>query len=170
MSPVAKSRAMIWRSCVPKKCSNQDIKEIVLPLGFADVNFRREKRPEILCGSQARAIRKLSLSPNLLTSRTCWWSPTVPYRKKFTVNPLLCPPPPFQRRKVNKPPPPLLHPYSTQTINVDWSVMVYSGWKFILLLVFGRMTSNFMCWTFLTSCSSSLWRIVTIFLLLEKAA
>ena len=47
--------------------------------------------------------------------------------------------------------------------------MVYSGWKFILFLVFGRMTSNFMCWTFSTLCSSSLWTIGTIFLLLEKA-
>ena len=48
--------------------------------------------------------------------------------------------------------------------------MVYSGWKFILFLVFGRMTSNFfMCLTFSILCSSSLWRIVTIFLLLEKA-
>ena len=47
--------------------------------------------------------------------------------------------------------------------------MVYSGWKFILFLVFGRMTSNFMCLTFSTLRSSSLWRIGTIFLLLEKA-
>ena len=46
--------------------------------------------------------------------------------------------------------------------------MVYSGWKFILFLVFDRITSNFMCWTFSTLRSSSLWRIVTIFLLLEK--
>ena len=47
--------------------------------------------------------------------------------------------------------------------------MVYSGWKFILFLVFCRMTSNFICLTFSTIRSSSLWRIVTIFLLLEKA-
>ena len=47
--------------------------------------------------------------------------------------------------------------------------MVYSGWKFILFLVFGRMTSNLMCLTFSTLRSSSLWRIVTTFLLLEKA-
>ena len=40
---------------------------------------------------------------------------------------------------------------------------------FILLLVFSRMTSNFMCLTFSFLHSSSLWRIVTIFLLLEKA-
>ena len=46
--------------------------------------------------------------------------------------------------------------------------MVYSGWKFILFLVFGRMTSNLMCLTFSTLRSSSLWRIVTTFLLLEK--
>ena len=45
--------------------------------------------------------------------------------------------------------------------------MVYSGWKFILFLVFGRMTSNIL--TFSTLRSSSLWRIVTTFLLLEKA-
>ena len=47
--------------------------------------------------------------------------------------------------------------------------MVYSGWKFILFLVFGRMTSNFICLTFSTLRSSSLWRLVTIFLLSEKA-
>ena len=47
--------------------------------------------------------------------------------------------------------------------------MVYSGWKFIFFLVFGSMTSNLMCLTFSTLRSSSLWRIVTIFLLLEKA-
>ena len=76
--------------------------------------------------------------------------------------------PPFQRRKVNKPclsikPPPLpLHLYSSQKINLDWSVMVYSGWKFILFLVFGCTTSNFVCLTFSTLRSSSLWRIVTI--------
>ena len=32
--------------------------------------------------------------------------------------------------------------------------MVYSGWKFILFLGFGRMTSNFMRLTFSTLCSS----------------
>ena len=46
--------------------------------------------------------------------------------------------------------------------------MVYSGWKFILFLVFGRMTSNIL--TFSALRSGSLWRIVTTFLLLEKAA
>ena len=46
--------------------------------------------------------------------------------------------------------------------------MVYSGWKFILFLVFGRMTSNFICLTFSTLRSSSLWRIGTIFLSLDK--
>ena len=46
--------------------------------------------------------------------------------------------------------------------------MVYSGWKFILFLVFGRMTSNFICLTFTTLRSSSLWRIGTIFLSLDK--
>ena len=50
------------------------------------------------------------------------------------------------------------------TINVDWSVMVYSRCKFILFLIFGHMTSNFICLTFSTLRSSSLWRIVTIFL------
>ena len=48
----------------------------------------------------------------------------------------------------------------SSTINVYLSVMVYSGWKLILFLVFGRMTSNFMCLTFSTLCSSSPWRIV----------
>ena len=48
--------------------------------------------------------------------------------------------------------------------------MVYSGWKFILFLVFGHMTSNFICLiSFSTLRSSSLWRIVTIVLSLEKA-
>ena len=47
--------------------------------------------------------------------------------------------------------------------------MVYSGVKFILFLVFGRMTTNFICLTFSTLRSSSLWRIVTIFLSLDKA-
>ena len=42
--------------------------------------------------------------------------------------------------------------------------MVYSGWKFILFLVFGHMTSNFICLTFSTLRSNSLWTIVTIFL------
>ena len=78
------------------------------------------------------------------------------------------------RKSSIKPPslinhPPSLHPYSTQTINMYWSVMVYLGWKFMLFLVSSCMTSNFMCLTFSTLCSSSLWRIVTIFLLLEKA-
>ena len=107
---------------------------------------------------------------NAVFTCTCGQSKT-----ELTVNPLLSPP--FQRRKVNKPPPyllsppppPPLHPYSSKTINVDWAVMFYSGWKFILFLVFDRITSNFMCWTFSTLRSSSLWRIVTIFLLLEKA-
>ena len=71
-------------------------------------------------------------------------------------------------------PPPLPLPQSLfftkkLTINVDWSVMVHSGWKFILFLVFGCMTSNFICLTFSTLRSSSLWRIVTIFLSLDKA-
>ena len=47
--------------------------------------------------------------------------------------------------------------------------MIYSGWKFILFLVFGGMTSNFMCLTFSMLRSSSLWRIATIFLSLDKA-
>ena len=47
--------------------------------------------------------------------------------------------------------------------------MVHSGWKLILFLVFGCMTSNFICLTFSTLRSSSLWRIVTIFLSLDKA-
>ena len=113
---------------------------------------------------------------------TWFWRPSDHYHINimimFTVNPLLSPPsqisppspisPPFQRRKVNKPPlsikpPPLPLPQSLffikkLTINVDWSVMVYSGWKFILFLVFGPMTSNFICLTFSTLRSSSLWR------------
>ena len=88
--------------------------------------------------------------------------------------PLSKKPPLFRGGKSISPPLPLLLPYSLfctkkLTINVDWSVMVYSGWKFILFLVFGRMTSNFICLTFSTLCSSSLWRIVTIFLSLDKA-
>ena len=66
---------------------------------------------------------------------------------KPTVNTLLSPPSPNKRPSllIPPPPPPPFHPYSSQTINVDRSVIVYSGWKFILFLVFGRMTSNFMC-------------------------
>ena len=81
--------------------------------------------------------------------------------------PILSPP-----SLLSPPPSPSPNPYSSQkklTINVNWSVMVYSGWKFILFLVFGRMTSNFICLTFSTLRSSSLWRIVTIFLSLDKA-
>ena len=100
---------------------------------------------------------------------------------KVTVNPLLSPPlsnkPPLFRGgklislpSLSSPHPHPLHPYSSQTINMYLTLMVYSGWKFILFLVFGRMTSYFMCLTFqLSLCSCSLWRIVTIFLLLEKA-
>ena len=88
-----------------------------------------------------------------------------------TVNTLFKPLHPLFKGKLISPLPPPLHPYSSQTINVYWSVKFYSGWKFILLLVFGVMTSNFMCLTFSTwrSSTSSLWRIVTqIFLWLEK--
>ena len=80
--------------------------------------------------------------------------------------PILSPP-----SLLSPPPSPSPNPYSSQkklTINVNWSVMVYSGWKFILFLVFGRMTSNFICLTFSTLRSSSLWRIGTIFLSLDK--
>ena len=75
------------------------------------------------------------------------------------------------RSLLRPPPSPSPNPYSSQkklTINVNWSVMVYSGWKFILFLVFGRMTSNFICLTFSTLRSSSLWRTGTIFLSLDK--
>ena len=83
----------------------------------------------------------------------------------ITVNPLLSPPfliiscPLFRGGKLISPPsllspPPLFHTYSSQTINVDWSVMVYSGWKFLLFSVFGPMTFNFMCWIFSTLCST----------------
>ena len=44
--------------------------------------------------------------------------------------------------------------------------MVYSGWKFILFLVFSCMTSDFIC-SILRS--NYLWRIATIVLSLEKA-
>ena len=47
--------------------------------------------------------------------------------------------------------------------------MIYSGWKFILFLVFGGRTSNFICLTFSILRSSSLWRIASIFLSLDKA-
>ena len=87
--------------------------------------------------------------------------------RKSSIKP---PPPLFTGGKLISPP--SLNPYSSRkklTINVHWSVMFYSGWKFILFLVFGHMTSNFICLTFSTLCSSSLWRIVTIFLSLDKA-
>ena len=45
--------------------------------------------------------------------------------------------------------------------------MVYSGWRFILFLVYGHMTSNFICLAFSTFSSSSLEN-VTIFLSSEK--
>ena len=77
------------------------------------------------------------------------------YRKSSIKPP---PHPLFRAGKLILPLP--FHPYSSQTIYVDWSVMVYSwGWKFILSLVFGRMTSNFMYLTFSTLRSSSLWRL-----------
>ena len=62
------------------------------------------------------------------------------------------PPPLFRGGKLISPPPlPLPSiPIQSQTINMYLSVMVYSGWKFILFWVFGRMTSNFMCLTFST--------------------
>ena len=96
------------------------------------------------------------------------------YRKSSIKPPsLISPPLPFRGGKLISPPPsPSPNRYSSQlklTINMYLSVMVYSGWKFILFLVFGRMTSNFICLTFSTLRSSSLWRIVTIFLSLDKA-
>ena len=106
------------------------------------------------------AIREMEDSNKFIPLDLLFWAKTLDekYHK-----------PRFQRRKVNEPrlsiktPTPLpLHPYSSQKINLDWSVMVYSGWRFILFLVFGCTTSNFMCLTFSTLCSSSLWRIVTI--------
>ena len=89
--------------------------------------------------------------------------------------------PPFQRRKINKPslsikPPP---PHAPPRIFIlhkkikeerGQSVKIYSGWKSILVLVFGGMTSNFICFTFSILRSSSLWRIAAIFLSLDKAA
>ena len=82
------------------------------------------------------------------------------FRKSSIKPPLSNKPPLFRGGKLIRPPPPLFHPYSSQTIYVDWSVMVYSwGWKFILSSVFGRMTSNFMYLTFSTLHSSSLWRL-----------
>ena len=107
------------------------------------------------------------------------------YRKSSIKAPLSNEPPslispPVQRRKVNKPPlsikppPPMPLPESLfftkkLRMNVDWSVMTYSDWKFTLFLVFGGITSNFICLTFSILRSSSLWRIATIFLSLGKA-
>ena len=95
------------------------------------------------------------------------------YRKSYIKPPSLISPPPFRGGKWISPPPrppSPPHPYSSLAINVDWSAMVYSGWKFILFLVFSRMTSNCMCLTFSTLRSSFLWRIVAIFLLSEKSS
>ena len=123
-----------------------------------------------------RSLRKIST--RLFPAKRRYSSfPKSIYRKSSIKPPPLSNKPlPFQRRKVNKHPlsikPPLPLPSTliqSQTINIYLSVMVYSGWKFILFLVFGRMTSNFMCLTFSTLSSSSLWRIVTILLLLGKA-
>ena len=74
----------------------------------------------------------------------------------------------------NQPPPPppmLILIYHKKNQRLTWSdqLCFNSGWKFILFLVFGRMTSNFIYLTFSTLRSSSLWRIVTIFLSLDKA-
>ena len=94
------------------------------------------------------------------------------YRTSSSNPPFSNKPPLFRGGKLISPPLPLsqsLFFTKKLTINVDWSVMVYSGWKFILFLVFGRMTSNFICLTSSTLRSSSLWRIVTIFLSLDKA-
>jgi len=77
------------------------------------------------------------------------------------------PPPPFQKRKVNKPSLPsiLILPKQVTWTDQLWFIRL----KVHTVLVFGRMTSNFMFFSFSTLRSSSLWRIVTIFLLLEKA-
>ena len=82
------------------------------------------------------------------------------YSKSSIKPPLSNKPSVFRGGKLIRTPPPSLHPYSSQTIYVDWSVMVYSwGWKFIMSLVFGRMTSNFMYLIFWTLRSSYLWRL-----------
>ena len=119
--------------------------------------------------SFSKTLSRVELSENAVFTCTCGQAKT-----ELTVNPLLSPT--FQRRKVNKPPVSIKSPPSPylpsvvfNSINVYWAVMVYSGWKFILFLVFDRISSNFMCWTFSALRSSSLWRIVAIFLLLEKA-
>ena len=62
-------------------------------------------------------------------------------------------------------PPPRL-----STLYVGWSDMVYSrsrNWD--LPLIFGGITSNFICSSFSTLHSSSFWRIDTKFWLFEKA-
>ena len=62
-------------------------------------------------------------------------------------------------------PPPRL-----STLYVGWSDMVYSrsgNWD--LPLIFGGITSNFICSSFSTLRSSSFWRIDTKFWLFEKA-
>ena len=90
----------------------------------------------------------------------------------ITINPPLSPPlsniyppPLFRGGKLISPPsllspPPPLHTYFSQTINVEWSVVVYSGWKFPLFSVFSPMTFNFMCWIFSTFCSTVSVKIV----------
>ena len=73
---------------------------------------------------------------------------------------------------LSPPPPPSPNPYSSQkNKRLTWAdqLCVHSGWKFILFLVFGGMTSNFICLTFSILFSRSLWRIATIFLSLDKA-
>ena len=84
---------------------------------------------------------------------------------------LIYTPPPFRGGKLISPPSllspsPPLHTYSSQTINVEWSVVVYSGWKFPLLSVFSPMTFNFMCWIFSTFCSTVSVKIVGTFVCL----
>ena len=88
--------------------------------------------------------------------------PYIFHKATISIKHPLPPPPP-------PPPPPPIHPCSSQTINVDWSVMVYSVWKFILFLVIGRMTSNFMCLTFSTLRSSHSVENCYHFLIVRKS-
>ena len=73
--------------------------------------------------------------------------------------------PPFQGKKVIKSPPSYIPfpPYSYDyytSYGLIWYVLPCAG-SFDLFLIFGYVTYNFMCLSFSTLCSCSLWKIDT---------
>ena len=140
--PVFKTRAQAWVRIVRKRVSNLKVK--------------------VFGQSRLRLFVEgiITANPLLISPPHSNKPPLFRVGKLISPPSLLSPPLPF-------PLPSIFILHKKITINVDWSVMVYSGWKFVLFLVFGRMTSNFICLTLSTLRSSSLWRIVPIFLSLD---